>query len=31
MMITGAQLIAHYMAGVIRAKDGRGRTRNTME
>ena len=30
-MITGAQLIAHYMAGVIRAKDGRGRTRNTME
>ena len=30
-MARDAQLIAHYMAGVIRAKDGRGRTRNTME
>ncbi len=30
-MARDAQLIAHYMAGVIRAKDGRCRTRNTME
>ena len=30
-MARDAQLIAYYMAGVIRAKDGRGRTRNTME
>lgn len=30
-MNTEAKLIGYYMAGVIRAKDGRGQTRNTME
>ena len=30
-MTRDAELIARYMAGMIRAKDGRGQTRNTME
>ena len=30
-MARDAERIPRYMAGVIRTKDGRGRTRNTME
>jgi hypothetical protein len=30
-MTPDAKLISYYLSGVIRAKDGRGQTRNTME
>lgn len=30
-MSADTKVISYYLAGVIRAQDGRGRTRNTME